>query len=409
LLLVCIPGVLHLGWVGFPLSRPLTGAAFPLVVQWHAGSQPMLVSYGAAASVLLVFAAVARWRESFTQLYWAGGALLVLATVAVLQVAFRDPVMLRRLADEADWQQAAQQFTLRYLPTNLGSENVVWQTLALDTVQGRLAAGWYYMGCGWYLALIAGLITAAVGLSGAAAMARVRLTAVTVSLLVLVSGIFLDGPLEAHRAVVEGASAEARNDPHRALEHYLAALKLDEWDALRIDIRERIGKVRADLGQTSTPEYRIYRAEALLDQGRSSDAIGQYEKLESSEGSLAALARSRAAAIWTNLGLQLYAIGSFGGAVQAWQQALAQVPSHWLAAFLLTRGYFVIGRYAEATELAKGFLNSSDPVFVANLYSNLGDAYTRAGDFAGGHVAYGSSYTSDYVYNRRGIASLVGP
>jgi len=409
LLLACIPVSLHSGWIGFPLSHTLAGMSFPILRQYHVGSSPALVSYGAAVGVLFLFASIARWRDDCDQLYWAALGILLLVAAALLQVAFGDPLMLRRLANEADWQQAAQQFAVRYLPSNRGFEYVVWRTLPFDTVGQRLIAGWYFMGAGWYATLIAAVATWAIALNGVTVLRRRRRVALTSGLLVLLFGVFLARPLVSQHEIVEATRAEARGDAKDALDRYQSAVAMDGWNALRIDIRERVGIVQADLGRTGTSDYRIYRAEAILEQGRATDAVREYEQLESSGGAVAALARSRVAAIWTDFGLQLYATGAFGGAVQAWQKALAQVPSHWLAAFLLTRGYFAVGQYSRTAELAQSLVKASDPIFVANLYSNMGDARTRAGFFGEGHVAYSASYRNDYVNNRRGIASLVGP
>jgi tetratricopeptide (TPR) repeat protein len=369
----------------------------------------MLVSYGAAVGVLFLFAGIARWRDNFYQLYWAALGILLLVAAALLQVAFGDPLMLRRLADEADWQQAAQQFALQYLPSNRGFEYVVWRTLPLDTVARRLIAGWYFMGGGWYATLIAAAATWVIAFNSVRGLRSMRRVALTGGLVIFVFGAFSARPLVSQHKIVEATRAEARGDTKSARELYRSAVALDGWNALRIDIRERVGIIDEDLGQTGTSDYRIYLAEASLEQGRATSAVREYEQLESSGGAVAALARSRIAAIWTDFGLQLYATGAFGGAVLAWQKALAQVPSHWLAAFLLTRGYFAVGQYSRTAELAQRLVKSSDPIFVANLYGNMGDARTRAGSFGEGHVAYSSSYLNDYVNNRRGIASLVGP
>lgn len=409
LLLACIPVSLQSGWLGFPLSHTLAGMSFPILRQYHVGSGPALASYGAAVGILFLFASIARWRDNFDQLYWAALGILLLVATALVQVAFGDPLMLRRLVDEADWQQAAQQFALQYLPSNRGFEYVVWRTLPLDTVGQRLIAGWYFMGDGWYATLIAAVATWGIALNNVTGLRCIRRVALTGGLLVLVFGVFLARPLVSQHKIVEATRAEARGDAKNALDQYQSALALDRWNALRIDIRERVGIIHADLGQTGTADYRIYRAEASLKQGRATDAVREYEQLEASGGAVAALARSRIAMICTDFGLQLYATGAFGGAVQAWQKALAQVPSHWLAAFLLTRGYFAIGQYSQTAELAQRLVKASDPIFVANLYSNMGDARTRAGSFGEGHVAYSSSYLNDYVNNRRGIASLIGP
>ena len=50
-----------------------------------------------------------------------------------------------------------------------------------------------------------------------------------------------------------------------------------------------------------------------------------------------------------------------------------------------------------------------DPIWIANLYNNLGDSQTRLGKFAEAHAAYRRSYYFDFVFNCRALASLTGP
>ena len=408
LIALCIPGTLALGWVSFPLSPPLAGISFRLLGHSHAEMQPALMSYGIAAGVILIFAAWAYRRAAFRQLYWAGAGLLLLVAAAPLQVAFYDPALLKWLASEADWQQRALQFARTYQPANFGSEAAVWPLLPLDTVSDRLVAGWYFMGLGWYFTALGALVVTFVALSNVAARSRTRLVAATVALLLATLGFFARTPYAAQRMLVNAMRAEGRGAGAVAVNRYREATRLDGWWALSTRLHERIGAIDAALGQRDNPEYRIYRAELMLSQGHPREAIAEYEQLGAAR-ELAPLARSRAADIWTEFGLQLYAVGSFGSAVRAWQNALVQEPSDWLAAFCLTRGYFAIARYREAANLAANFSNTSDPVFFADLLCNAGDAQAREGDFGAAHSAYWSSYHSDYVYNRRALASLVGP
>jgi tetratricopeptide (TPR) repeat protein len=408
LLLLCIPAALRLGWVSFPLSRPLAGICFRLLGHSQPGLGPALTSYGAAAGVIFLIAAVSYWRKALRQLYWAATALLLLVAAAPLQIAFSDPALLKWLADEADWQQRALQFSHHYLPANFGSEAEIWPLLPLDTVPDRLVAGWYFMGIGWYVTLLVAFGIMFAALSGVAARSRARLVATTMALLLLMLGLFVALPQAAQYVLVEAVRAEGRGAVDEARRDYVEVMRLDGWWTLRTDLHERIGVIDASFGRTDTPEYRIYRAELVLDQGRPLEAIAEYEQLATSP-ELAAFARSRAAGVWTDFGLQLYGTGSFGSAVRAWQKALAHKPSDWLAAFCLTRGYFAVGRNQEAVDLADKFSKTSDPVFLADLTSNVGDARTREGALAAAHVAYRSAYYSDYVYNRRALSSLVGP
>jgi tetratricopeptide (TPR) repeat protein len=408
LIVLCIPGALTLGWVSFPLSPPLAGISFRILEHSQPGMGLALTSYGAAASVLLLIAADAYRRKAFIQVYWVATAFLLLVAAAPLQIAFSDPVLLRLLASEADWQQRALEFAHYYQPANFGSEAAVWPLLPLDTVSDRLIAGWYFMGIGWYVTLLTTLVMMIASLNGVVGKYRARLVFTALALMSLMVGLFVKSPQAAQHALVKAIRAEGHGAVDQARGRYLEVMRLDGWWALRTDLRERIGVIDATLGRTDSSEYRIYRAQVMLDQGHPREAIAEYEQLAASR-ELAFFARSRAADIWTDFGLQLYAIGSFGSAVRAWQNALAQEPLNWLAAFCLTRGYFAVGRNQEAADLAEKFSNATDPVFLADLHCNVGDARMRDGDFAAAHAKYWSSYHWDYVYNRRALASLVGP
>lgn len=408
LMLLCIPGALAFGWISFPLSAPLTGMSYRILEGSQRGAGSALMSYGVVAGVLLLIAAEAYERRTFRLVYWVATLLLLLVAAAPLQLAFSDPGLLKWLASEADWQQQALRFAHYYQPANFGAEATVWSLLPLATVPDRLIAGWYFMGLGWYVTLLAALAVTFTALRSVPGKSRVRLLPTTLGLLLLVIGLFLRSPWAAQRALVEAIRAEGHGKLDEARGRYLEVMLLDGWWTLRTELHERIGAIDAMLGRTDSPEYRIYRAEVMLDQGRPREAIAEYEQLATSR-EFGPFARSRVVAIWTDFGLQLYAIGSFGSAVQAWQTALVLEPSDWLAAFCLTRGYFAVGRNQEAADLAEKFSKASDPVFLADLRCNIGDARTRDGAFAAAHAEYWSSYHRDYVYNRRALESLVGP
>jgi len=73
------------------------------------------------------------------------------------------------------------------------------------------------------------------------------------------------------------------------------------------------------------------------------------------------------------------------------------------------RGYFALGEYQQAIDVADQCLQRVvDPEFIANVYSNLGDAQTRLGAYGPGHRTYIMGYTRDYILNWRGVVSLVG-
>jgi predicted Zn-dependent protease len=88
---------------------------------------------------------------------------------------------------------------------------------------------------------------------------------------------------------------------------------------------------------------------------------------------------------------------------------LALAPDQWLAVYCLSTAYFDTGRYQESIDLIEGLLKGlADPQLRANLNSNMGDAYTRLGDYQHAHLAYRYSYFVDNILNWRALMSLVG-
>ena len=410
LILCCIPAILFFGWVSFPLSHVLPGMSLRIAAHSHATAGPAWISYGAVGSLMLLVAVNAHRRDKAKELYYAGAILLLLAVAAICQVAFGDPRLLKSLADEADWNMAAAVFSTRYLPRNLGVEPTRWRYLFFDSIGDRLVSAWYFMGLGWYVGVGTSLALSCVGALRMSKRSRRRAIGITVLAVLTITALFVRRPVLGERELAAAEYAEASGRPDEAIRRYRSAITLDEWNALDLSLYERIGRIDASFRETSAPEYRVYYAEYLVQQSRVPEAITQYEELAAAGGPLGSVAAWRTVELWTNYGLRLYQGGAFGSAVEAWQRALVREPSMWLAAFYLTRGYFAVGRYQDAIRLAeRSAQNVADPIFLANLYSNLGDAYTRRDEFAPAHLAYEQSYTYDYVANLRGLSSLVGP
>lgn len=410
LALLWIPVLLFANWVGFPLSNQLSGLEFSIFAYASGHIHPTLASHGAIAALLLLVAADGFRRERWKQIYYMGAGLLLLIFSSLLQVAFSQPHLLMDLAEEADWLTAANQFVPRYLPVNVGPEPTVWPLLYFDTLADRLFSGWYFMGLGWYLGLIGAITLIVVGVRNMDSASRRRAAAaIGAGILILALG-FSVRPLLGEHTLTAALRAQAEGHPGEAKQLYRKAMRIDGWNALDLELYERIGSIDAALGRNATPEYRIYNAETMVEREQWLPALTEYEVLASTGGPLGATAAQRAANLWTEYGLQLYQDGAFGAAVNAWQRALIHRPSMWLAAFYLSRAYFAVGRYQEAVSLGSACLDRvSDPVFLANLYSNVGDAHTRQGDLARGHLQYSFSYYWDYVLNTRGLCSLAGP
>ena len=409
LILAAIPGVVAASWIGFPLSKGWSGLSFSLVAYVRATHRVHLVSFGLLEALALLVGAEAYRRKRWQLTYWAGAALLLTIMAGTLHLIFGEPAFIKDLLTQVTWQQAAVQFAQSYLPPAPVSEPAVSYSLFFDNVGERLGAGWYFMGLGWYVGLALALALMICGSAGLAQRAVRRARRTTALLVLAVLTVFLFRPLLGEHDLVRAARAETQWHPDEAEKFDVRAMREDRWNALDLGLHERIGALDQARGRTDTPEYHLYRAELMVTDQKLPEAIAQYEGIAAAAGPLSALARDRANQLWVTYGLNLFDAGAYGSAVVTWQHALDNQPGMWIVAFYLTRAYFAVGRYDDAMALAQRSIEqTSDPQFLANLYSNCGDAQLRNGEFGNAHASYAKSYFYNYVPNWRAITSLTG-
>ena len=412
--LLCIAAVLLAKWVAFKLSNRVIGLNLSFLgYAPHHPSNP-LASYGFVAAVLF---ALGTWTFSHKQwraLVLTGAGLLLMGFFALLQVAFVHCALLKELADEEAQATVAGQFNNKYLPANFGKEHSDVQgpslSSSIETVWDRVVAARYFMGFAWYLTVFGGLFFFLYGERRLlSAQERSRITKGTLLIAAFLAILCVARPLFAHMSLVRAQEAESNGDPFTAILWYRNAIRIDEWFAIHTDLYSRIGAIDSNFGRTNTLEYGIYYAELMASQKDFPSAIAEFEKLARSAGAPSELLEARMVEIWTAYGLELYKAGALGSAVDVWQNALAQDRAQWLAGFCLSRAYFETGRYQESINLIRRLTKGlRDPQLIANLHSNLGDAYTRLGEFQQARLAYRYSYAVDCVLNWRGLSSLVG-
>ncbi len=396
-------------WVNFPLSIGWGALSLKPLRYTPGGPHRTIASYGLLVALALVPAAEAYRRDKWKLMYYMGAFLLGVAISGWLQVALATPRLLYHGLIEANWQQAAADFTHRYLPINSEFEPDLLSPIPFATISGRLFSAWYLMGPGWYLAVIVALAVMITAGRGLDARANLQAAITTCVLLAVLAAIFAWRPLMGEHALAMAAREEAQGQLERAEQSYRRAIQLDEWNALDLEIYERIGALDVGLGHAGSTEARIYKAEFYFEQGKRPETIAEYEAMLATPGPLNPVMQDRVVQLWADYGLSFYETGAFSSAVNAWRRALAYDPDNWLCVFYLTRGYFAVGRYQEAVNVANNCLNQVvDPEFIGNLYSNLGDAQTRLANFGPAHLSYILGYTVDYVLNWRAIVSLVG-
>jgi tetratricopeptide (TPR) repeat protein len=406
--LVCAVAVLFAKWVNFPLSNQLRGLHFSLLgyLPDHAGSP--LTSYGTLAAILFLAAAYAFHTAKTRMLAAMGSALLLIALWTLLQVALVDAAMFKRLADEIEQLHLATFFSRYYLPANLGNEPSVWILVEFDTIWSRLITGWTYLGFGWYATLAGGAVIFLNAVKRLASKGGVvaAVAATSIALAAVCSMPYWLSELAVNRAI----AAESAGHLDEAIRQYRRAIRICRWNRVNLDLYARIGAIDSTQGRTATLEYGIYHAELEASKSDLPSAIAEFEDLAARAGPIAGILRSRAAGLLTQYGAGLYEAAAFGAAIDAWHQALAQDSTMWLAAYYLTRGCFAARRYQESVDLSKRLVEQmSDPMLIANLYNNLGDAYTELGALAEAHRAYRYAWKLDYKMNFRSVSALVGP
>ncbi len=395
-------------WIRFPLSNQLCGMRFR-IGHYTAGPQHLsLFSFGVIAALLALVAAWAFSKRRFKLLGWIGAAIIWLALYAALKVALVDAPLLVSLESEMLQQQSAAAFSLQALPVNYGSEPTIWPRVSLDSIEDRLIAAWYFVRFGWWGTLLAGTLALGFAIS---ALRSLKMLTVTIAGIASIFVLCVLRPALAANAQIQGHIAETNEEPDAAIKHYRRAMQLDRWLAVHLELYQAIGSIHAVQGKTNTVEFGVYHAGLPSTQTDLLKAIAEYDSLiPHSDPLLAKVLRKREADLYTQYGRSMHALGAYGAAVDACEKALEQNPSLLLPAYFLSRDYYLLGHYQDAITLNKSALQHvGDPIFAANLYANLGDAYTKLGALSDARYAYRKSYMLDYLLNLRSLSALNGP
>jgi tetratricopeptide (TPR) repeat protein len=410
--LLCMAVELFAKWLCFPLTKQLKGFQFPLLGYSLQGQDFSILSYGVIAAVLSGAVAWSLTHRKYRMLCWMGAGLIWLTALPILQVACTDGPLLQELDSEWNQQQSIATFTRKALPENkrtlAADEPSVSRELPLQTVAERLSAGWYFADFGGWWALFVGFAALGFGLWGEKRATMIWTTIVGIAVLVFVCTA---RPTLAEVAIGRAHVAEARGEPDKAIEGYRKAIRLDGWVARMPDLYERIGAIDATFQRTNTIEYGMYHAEMASTQTDMAKSIAELSALipRASEP-LAGVLRKRTGELLVQYALTQHLRGAYGAAVNECEQALRFDPRSVIAAYHLSRGYYLIGAYQNAIDVTKTTLKRvDDPIARADFCSNLGDAYTKLNAYSEAKLAYRESYWLDYLLNHRALSALTGP
>jgi tetratricopeptide (TPR) repeat protein len=405
-------------WVALTITNRVSGLHAPLLGYVAGKSGNPILSYGVLCALLILLGAITYSRKHWRVLSIIGAALMLICFAGLLQLAYAEPDLLRELGDEEKDFAVRQQFQNHFLPPNFGKEasNAQGQTVSNDIVTAwdRVVTARYFMGRGWYLTFVIGIAAffyAKKRIPERRQRALVARTTLGAAACLVI--FFPIRPVIAQITVARGQEAEAKGDLKLAIARYRRAMRIDRWLAIRPDLYQRIGAIDFNFGRNDTPECHVFFGELWASQRNYSSAIAAIQEAEKKadqvSGAFADLVRKREADFWTEYGGTLYASGSVGAAIPAWERALALDDGQWVAAYALSRAYFETGRYNQSVALIQRVIKGlRDPEVRADFDSTLGDNYMRLGKPDLAKLAYRHSYLIDYVLNWRSLSDLIG-
>jgi hypothetical protein len=398
-----------LKWIQFPLSKNLSGLQLPLLRNVELMAHVYLLSFGVLGLGVLIVGLVLL-RLSGSLLALAAAILITLCVVVPCQIAFQQPALLRRLTGEDQEIGLITTFSKTYLPSNLGPVEDTPNRLVLYTAWGRFLAACSFLRVGWYCFGFGSLLVAAYSISrlrGERMLTVLALICLPVGALV----ILVTPPLIGQHYFTGASLAKAQGDNERAISDYQKAMRWDRWHAQNIDTYATIGELQEQVGFAyGSPERHIRRAIEFKQASEYELAIFEFNRAAEGGGALAVAAKRESVRTRADLGLALYRVGSIGGAVTNWEQALAEDPSQLYVLPYLARGNYDIGRYQAALDVIARLVQvvADHPSILADAYSLDGDCYAKLGRIADARRCYSLSLSTDAIVNTWALTRLAG-
>ncbi|MBV9126706.1 MAG: hypothetical protein JO117_01330, partial [Verrucomicrobia bacterium] len=223
------------------------------------------------------------------------------------------------------------------------------------------------------------------------------------------SAVFLAKPYYASIQLNRAYLVQARGDAARATELYLATMRADRWYALGPELYEQIGEMDETRGVLDSPEYHLFKGQVFENGGVQPNAMSEYRLAARNGGDLAVVAHREAARVAAYYGLTLYNQQAYSAALAQWQQAYEEDPFQLQALFYAARAHFDVGQYRETIAVGEQFCRrASNTYAMADVYSDMGDAYSKLDDHAKARVCYQMSFKLDYIINLHGLGALAG-
>lgn len=398
-----------LKWVQFPFSRDVKGLQLPLL--HSVGMLPHLTLFSFGFIAIVLFCAglfFSRWIP--VTLAVAAAFLLTLFALVPFHIAFQQPTMLRRLAEESQVVPLIRKFTKSYLPENYGSPEIIPKRLTLDSAWGRLSTAASFLYLGWYLFGLGGILLAIYSLIKLRGWRAVTLL-LLIGLPVIVLAIVTTPALIGQHYYAKGVLAKADGQNEVAISAFRHAMHWDNWHLQDVNLYATIGTLQKDAGiSEGSPERKISRALFLETTKQYEQAIFELENAAQAGGALGVVAHQEAAHVYMSYGLALYQSGAIGSAVTNWEKGLAEDPTQLYSLPYLAQGYFDTGNYESTVQVVERErkIFSDHNSLLADAYSIAGDACAKLGRDDQARDYYNLSLAIDPILNYWALTGLAG-
>jgi tetratricopeptide repeat protein len=399
-----------LKWIYFAFSHHPVGYELPLLAKLGQIPHFSILSYGVVGVALLALVLFFIWRSATYLALSAVAVLIALWIAAPCQIAFRQPVLLKRLVVEAQELSIVRDFSKTYLPTDYGPTEEYPRKFELNALWDRFLAAYSFFGLGWYCFGVGSLLIAIypiARLSAKERMTALMVGAIPVGVVIILSMPSLIGQYYFTRACV----AQAQGAKENAIALYRRAMWFDRWRSEDISTYAAIGDLqRLSPSSKDSPEMHISKAREFKEATQYDLAVFELARAAEWGGAVAAVAKRESARTRVEFGTALYRGGGVGAAVTQWQQALSEDPlqQHEIS-FLIGRGNYDLGRYQAALDMLEEVLRvSADRPTRANAYSIVGDCYARLGRDAEARSSYNRSLKEQMLVNFWAMSRLTG-
>jgi tetratricopeptide (TPR) repeat protein len=395
--------LMAIGVLLLAMSSPLSWISGPI----SGGANPS-VSFGWSAVLIGGMAGIAWLYSASRALVVCAGLGLGLGIFSVLYLALMDPA-LWSLVDENAQAANIILFSSHYLPSNFGIAPAFQPNLSTETLIGRLATAFYFMGLGWWVCLL-GSLSLLSGCLTIKAMPRLRWMALTAMVACGSQGLLLGKGVVAQYFQDRGDRYMARGQYAEAVRQYEAALRYDRQLAGSERLHRYCGEAYYHLGTPSHPQARLYAGDRYARERNPEAAIAEYRlAAQGAAGPWTSILHHRLAWTYVQLGVVQYGRQESGGAIAWWEKALSIDASQLQAAYFLMRAYFDQGRYEQSIAMGQFLIGrAQNPLFMADVQANIGDSYWKLKDFSRARLAYETSKKLDTYANFRILWSLGG-